>query len=154
MGPEEKAVMPLTVDIQFRDARWKTLLTSRDVREACNAGFRTQDTGRRKKEITIVLANDAFVRKLNHEFRGKDKPTNVLSFPGEDHLGDIILARQTILREAKEQGKTARDHAVHLIVHGMLHVQGYDHESRKDAEKMEALEIKILKKLGISNPYL
>lgn len=106
-------------------------------------------------EVTIVLATDAFVRKLNRDFRGKDKPTNVLSFPGVgDYLGDIILARQTIEREAKTQGKTPRDHTIHLIIHGLLHLLGYDHERPKQAQNMEALEIKILKKLGINNPYL
>jgi probable rRNA maturation factor len=148
VGSEEKTVMPVSVEIQFRDAKWETLLTRKAVREACEATFK-------KKEVTVVLANDVFIRKLNRDFRGKDKPTNVLSFPGDaDNLGDIVLARQTIVREAKEQGKTPRDHAVHLVVHGMLHLLGYDHEKAKDAEIMESLEIKILKKLGVSNPYL
>jgi probable rRNA maturation factor len=144
--------MPLDITIDIRDAKWKALLLpyKKTVHAACEAAFKNKS----KEEVCVVLANDAFVRNLNRDFRRKDKPTNVLSFPGDEHLGDIILARQTILREAKEQGKTARDHAVHLIVHGMLHLQGYDHEHEKDAKAMEALEIKILKKLGISNPYL
>jgi probable rRNA maturation factor len=169
VGPEEKAVMPLKITIDIRDEKWKALLSPyrKTVQQACEAGFRIQDSGFRKisgGEVSVVLANDAFVRKLNHAFRGKDKPTNVLSFPSsppescilnpESYLGDIILARQTILREAKAQKKTPRDHAVHLIVHGMLHLQGYDHERHADAENMEALEVKILKKLGIGNPYL
>jgi probable rRNA maturation factor len=154
----------LHITIQFRDARWKTILPQKAVREACQAGFRLQVSGlskaKKKHRVTIVLANDALVRMLNRDFRGKDKPTNVLSFAEtcnlqpETSLGDIILARQTILREAKEQGKTPRDHATHLLVHGMLHLMGYDHEREKEAATMEALEIKILKKLGINNPYL
>lgn len=141
--------MALTVDVQFYDARWKKMLTAKAVRTACVTAVKKKNA-----EVTVVLASDAFVRKLNMAYRGKDKPTNVLSFPSDAHMGDIILARQTILREAKEQGKKPRDHSIHLIVHGMLHLQGYDHETPNDAEKMEALEIKILKKLKISNPYL
>jgi probable rRNA maturation factor len=141
----------LDVSIQLRDAKWKALLTPycKTVEAACNAA------SNKKREVTVVLANDAFVKKLNHAFRGKNKPTNVLSFPGEEnHLGDIVLARETIVREAKAQKKAPRDHATHLIIHGMLHLLGYDHEREKDAAAMEALEIKILKKLGIGNPYL
>jgi probable rRNA maturation factor len=145
--------MPLSVDIQFRDVRWKLLISRKAVRDACEAGMRDRKSV--EKEVTVVLVNNAFARTLNKKFRGKDKPTNVLSFLGEEqYLGGIVLARQTILREAKEQGKKPRDHAMHLIVHGMLHLQGYDHESQKEAKKMEAIEIKILKKLGVSNPYL
>jgi len=114
-------------------------------------------------EVAVVLANDDFVQGLNKEFRGKDKPTNVLSFPSSltsDHrpltseLGDIILAIETIEREAKEQNKTFHDHTAHLLVHGFLHLLGYDHIDEKDAEKMERKEIKILKSIGIKNPYL
>lgn len=108
-------------------------------------------------EIAVVLADDAFVQNLNKQYRGKDKPTNVLSFPaslGDGELGDIILAFETIEREAAEQQKTFRNHATHLLVHGFLHLLGYDHIEEKEAEIMEKLEIKILKKLGISNPYL
>ncbi len=146
--------MPLSITLDVRDEKWKALLSpyNKTVRIACESAL-----GRTKKnfEVSLVLANDAFVRKLNHDYRGKDKPTNVLSFPGEgNYLGDIVLARQTVVREAKEQGKTARAHTTHLIIHGMLHLLGYDHERNADAKKMEALEIKILKKLGISNPYL
>lgn len=146
--------MSLNVTIQLRDAKWKALLKPycKTVEQACEAAF---GSTKKNQEISIVLADDTFVRKLNRNFRGKDKPTNVLSFSGEgEHLGDIVLARQTILREAKEQKKNPRDHAVHLIVHGMLHLAGHDHEQSKDASTMEALEIKILKKLGIANPYL
>lgn len=115
-------------------------------------------------EIAVVLADDAFVKDLNSQYRGKNKPTNVLSFPTSSltpdlrplipDLGDIILALETIENEAKEQGKTFRSHAIHLLVHGFLHLLGYDHIEDKQAEIMEKLEIKILRKLGISNPYL
>jgi len=105
--------------------------------------------------MAVVLADDAFIRELNRDYRGQDKPTNVLSFPGEDaYLGDLILAYETVEREAREQGKSAKHHAIHLLVHGTLHLLGYDHMVAKDAARMEALEIKILKKQEIDNPYL
>jgi probable rRNA maturation factor len=92
---------------------------------------------------------------LNKSYRGKDKATNVLSFINDDEpLGDIILAYETIEREAIEQEKSFRDHTIHLIIHGILHLMGHDHEVPEEAAKMEAKEIKILKKLGIENPYL
>jgi probable rRNA maturation factor len=106
-------------------------------------------------QLAIVLANDAFVQDLNHKFRGKNKPTNVLSFPNDDApLGDVVLAYETIVAEAEQQEKTFRDHSAHLLVHGVLHLMGYDHESEKDAAAMEKKEINILKKLGVKNPYL
>jgi probable rRNA maturation factor len=106
------------------------------------------------KGLSIVLADDDFVQNLNKQYRGKDKPTNVLSFAGSDNaMGDVILAYQTIILEAKEQNKDFSAHLAHLIIHGILHLQGFDHEDDQMAEKMEAEEIKILKKLGFSNPY-
>lgn len=146
----------LQLDIAVREAAWKTRLKPyvKTIRVACEAAL--QETSKRKKiEISVVLANDAFVRELNHTYRRKNKPTNVLSFDGEgEYLGDIVLALETIQREAKQQGKTFRDHATHLIVHGVLHLLGHDHERDKDAAAMEEKEVKILKKLGVKNPYL
>lgn len=112
-----------------------------------------------KIEIAVVLADDGFVQNLNYRYRNIDKPTNVLSFPDDNfvvthNLGDLVLAFKTIEKEAKEQGKTFRDHTAHLLVHGFLHLLGYDHIKEKQALAMEKKEIKILKKLGISNPYL
>ncbi|MBX2833518.1 MAG: rRNA maturation RNase YbeY [Micavibrio sp.] len=115
-------------------------------------------------EISIVLANDTFIRKLNKDFRGKDKPTNVLSFPQLDReelagakgylsLGDVILSYETIYREAKEQNKSFYDHTTHMLVHGTLHILGHDHIIDSEAEEMEALEIKILEALDVKNPY-
>jgi probable rRNA maturation factor len=121
------------------------------VRKAARAA-----TNNRKRSLTVALADDRRVRTLNARDRSKDKPTNVLSYPsGErDFLGDVVLARQTVWREAKSQGKTAADHLTHLVVHGTLHLLGYDHEtSEADAERMEALERRILAKLGIADPY-
>lgn len=147
--------MPLDIAIQLHDARWKALLKPycKTVRAACEAAVKPRKG--KTLEMAVVLADDAFVRELNHQYRGKDKPTNVLSFPGEgDYLGDVVLARETLEREAQEQGKSIRHHALHLLVHGTLHLQGHDHMKEKEAQAMEALEIKILKTLGVSNPYL
>ncbi|MCE2927693.1 MAG: rRNA maturation RNase YbeY [Rickettsiales bacterium] len=140
------------IHVQLQHIFWKTALKPycKTVRAAAAAAL-----GKQNAQLTIVLADDAFVQSLNHEFRGKNKPTNVLSFSGDDdYLGDVILAFETIKREALDQKKTFRDHTAHLIVHGVLHLLGHDHDHEKKAEKMERLEIKILKKLGITNPYL
>jgi len=116
-------------------------------------------------EVSIVLADDAFIRELNRDFRGQDKATNVLSFPstgtgdapappGEPKLlGDIIVAFETTAAEADQQGKPLADHFCHLIVHGMLHLLGHDHQTDIMANAMEALEIKVLAGLDISTPY-
>ena len=119
-------------------------------------------------EISVRLTDDAEVHTLNRDFRGKDKPTNVLSFPqvqddlleglansddGEILLGDIVLARETCAREAEEKGISIVDHATHLIVHGTLHLVGYDHMDDASAGAMEALEVKALASLGLANPY-
>jgi len=109
---------------------------------------------RLKGGFTILLAGDRKLRTLNHDFRGKDKPTNVLSFPGADgYAGDIALAYGVTKKEAKAAGKTMADHATHLVVHGVLHLAGHDHERPKQARAMEGLEVKILGRLGISDPY-
>ncbi len=117
-------------------------------------------------EITVTLTHDAGIRTLNRDYRGKNKPTNVLSFPiwnkmqdikahgGPQPFGDIIIAFETIKREAVEQDKRLADHFTHMLVHGFLHLLGHDHIDDDEAEIMEALEIRILKKLGIANPYI
>ena len=142
-----------TVDVVLLDPAWAKALpgVERLVRKAARAA-----TNNRKRSLTIALADDRRVRELNVRDRQKDKPTNVLSYPSGEHdfLGDVVLARQTVWREAKSQGKTAADHLAHLVVHGTLHLLGYDHEtSDADAERMEALERRILAKLGIADPY-
>ena len=105
--------------------------------------------------ITLVWADDAFVRTLNHDHRGKDRPTNVLSYASdlEGELGDLIFALETIAQEARDQDKAFTDHLIHLILHGSLHLLGYDHESKEEAETMEALETQILHELGLPDPY-
>lgn len=111
-------------------------------------------------EISLVLADNDFVQKLNRDYRGKDKPTNVLSFPqdpepgaAEIHLGDVVMAYETVLKESAEQNKLFGNHVTHLLVHGILHLLEYDHENDEEAEEMESLEIRILETLGIKNPY-
>ena len=117
-------------------------------------------------EIGIACVHNDESHKLNLEYRGKDKPTNVLSFPSDipDEMaqildafpiGDLVICIPVVLREAIEQHKVPLTHFTHMLVHGTLHLMGYDHEtSEEDAEEMESLEIEILKKLGLENPYL
>lgn len=113
-------------------------------------------------EVSLVFSNDEQVRAVNAEWRGQDKPTNVLSFPAfplvpggkpGPMLGDIILARETVEREAVDLEKSFTDHLTHLMVHGFLHLFGYDHMDREEAERMECLETRILASLGLSDPY-
>jgi probable rRNA maturation factor len=136
------------------DPGWAKALpdVERLVRRAARAAI-----GAKARSLTVALSDDRRLRALNKRDRGKDKPTNVLSYPsGEKRfLGDVVLARQTVWREAKVQRKTPREHLMHLVVHGTLHLLGHDHDtSAKDAERMESLERRILGRLGIADPYV
>src|ERR1700758_3303296 len=110
-------------------------------------------------ELAIVLSDDSAIRVLNRKWRGIDAPTNVLSFPADvpagaaPLLGDIVLAYQTVAREAGRDGKPFAHHVAHLAVHGFLHLCGYDHQHSKDADEMEELERKILRRLAVPDPY-
>lgn len=113
-------------------------------------------------ELSLVFTDDAAIRELNNDWRDKDKPTNVLSFPAfpirpgqapGPMLGDIVIARETVVREAEDEQKSFDHHLTHLIVHGFLHLLGYDHETEVEAEEMEQLERKILARLAIPDPY-
>ena len=108
-----------------------------------------------KSGFTILLADNATLKALNHDFRGKNKPTNVLSFPSglPGHAGDIALAYGVTKAEAIKAKKRFADHATHLVVHGVLHLAGYDHMTDKDAGVMEPLETRILARLGVADPY-
>jgi probable rRNA maturation factor len=106
----------------------------------------------------VVLSSDAKVAGLNGKYRGKPKPTNVLSFPSghggpEGYIGDIVLACETLLKEAEDEDILPEHHLQHLVVHGLLHLLGHDHENEADATRMENLEIRILARLGVANPY-
>jgi len=110
-------------------------------------------------EISVTFCDDEAIRALNADWRGKDQPTNVLSFPTpgaierKPLLGDVIVAYETVAREAQEQGKPLRAHAAHMVTHGFLHLIGYDHETAAEAERMEALERNIATALGFPDPY-
>ena len=108
-------------------------------------------------DVVILLADDAHVRQINAQFRDRDRPTNVLSFPAPDsarpHLGDLILAHGVCAAEAAQQGKSLSDHLSHLTIHGVLHLMGHDHEVEDEAEAMELEERRLLASLGIADPY-
>ena len=108
-------------------------------------------------ELSLVFTDDAHIRELNAAWRGKDKPTNVLSFPAEEnddrYLGDVAIAYGVVRREARQSGKRFADHLTHLAVHGTLHLLGHDHMKPREAERMEGLEREILAEFGISDPY-
>jgi probable rRNA maturation factor len=109
---------------------------------------------KRSLPLTIRIVGAAEGRQLNRTYRGKDKPTNVLSFPsGELELGDLAICAPVVAREAREQGKSPHAHWAHMVVHGVLHLLGYDHEIDRDADDMESREVKILSQFGYANPY-
>jgi probable rRNA maturation factor len=159
------------VAIDVRDARWKRASTR--VPLLCQAAVRATFRRARPRlgnppagvEISVVLANDTFVRALNRDYRGQDKPTNVLAFAALDGarpsappgapllLGDIVIAFETAADEAKAQGITLTDHLRHLVVHGTLHLLGHDHATAAEAAAMERLEADALAGLGVANPY-
>ncbi len=151
------------VSVALRCAAWAEALPRGYAARVVKAVLDDRMVGlRRPAEVSVVLADDPFVRRLNRDHRGKDKPTNVLSFPLEDAaeatgrrrmLGDIVLAHRTIRREAKAEGKRIASHAAHMLVHGTLHLLGFDHGRAKAARVMEAHEVRILRRLGVPDPY-
>lgn len=166
--------MNLELDITPQDPAWETQITDSDSRTLEDIALKTIKQACLLKdipqeiEISLVLTNDADIQILNKQYRDKDKPTNVLSFPQQEwhedegeicagipflSLGDIIMAIETIEQESLEQKKPFADHFKHLFVHGLLHLLGYDHIENSEAEHMERLEITILAKFGIKNPY-
>lgn len=132
------------------------------VTEATGAALAELGLGSAQSELSLVFTDDAHIRQLNAEWRGKDKATNVLSFPAfpafpkgklPPMLGDIVLAYETVLSESALEQKSFDHHLSHLVVHGLLHLLGYDHETDDEAEEMEALERRILARLAIADPY-
>ena len=145
-----------TVDVMINAKAWKTAAPAiKKIVERAVAAALTAERIKNPVELSVVLATDAAVQKLNKAYSGKDKPTNVLSFPAGDPslLGDVVLAYGTVAREARTEEKPFQNHVSHLVVHGVLHLLGYDHEQVPEAEKMEARETKILAGLGIPDPY-
>lgn len=161
--------MPELVDTVFEDDRWQVFGLAALAETACAATLRNLDLDPADFEIALLACDDARIAALNADFRNKPVPTNVLSWPSEDlapeeeggqpygpedsELGDIAIAFDTCSREAEDQGKPFADHVTHLLVHGCLHLLGYDHVLDKDAARMEALEVQILAKLGVQDPY-
>lgn len=146
-------------DIIIEVAAWKDAWPSHaaDIRALERALRRHEAAAGRMLEgqFVVVLAGDERLRELNRQFRGKNKPTNVLSFPDEEApFGGIVLALETITAEAQVQGKLFINHAKHMILHGFLHLLGYDHERVREARLMEATEIAILGAMRVSNPYV
>jgi probable rRNA maturation factor len=171
----------LEISFSLESGGWET--AAADVERLTEAAARAAFEAAEKPEIldgdapvemSLVLADDALVQTLNRDYRDKDKPTNVLSFALLDDLddtdegaddvlareegmpiliGDVILAFETVQREALEQGKSFEDHLTHLVIHGVLHLLGYDHQSDPDADRMERLETSILARMGIADPY-
>ena len=152
------------IDVILEDERWAGLGLDALCGPAGHEALAV--TGRKPAgfEIALMGCDDARIADLNRDFRGKPSPTNVLSWPASEtppfeggtpeiSLGDIAIAYETCLREAEEKGISVQNHVTHLVIHGILHLLGYDHTTDSDAEEMEALEIKALAKLGINNPY-
>ena len=141
------------IDIEAEDDAW-----SGDVPDVEGVVRRAAEQVAPPGDVVILLTNDETVRDLNGRFRGKDRPTNVLSFPAPEnarpHLGDIVLAHGVCAAEARAQGKPFADHLSHLVIHGILHLMGHDHEADDEAEAMEAKERTLLAALGIPDPYL
>jgi probable rRNA maturation factor len=161
----------MTIDIAepcpaWRIVRGRRALCAEAARAALGAAPPGWNAGSAAVELSIVLGDDALLRRLNRQWRGQDKATNVLSFPAQDALaagappagmplplGDVVLAFGTAEGEAAAQGKTLADHLAHLVVHGVLHLLGLDHAQEAEAERMEALEIAVLAGIGIADPY-
>jgi probable rRNA maturation factor len=169
----------IQIDVAIKSKKWleeknidnfiikicKTLIPLTDLKKILSKSF--------DLELTVLLVSDRQIKKINSQFRGQNKPTNVLSFPSLDEnlirksglkkaigsfdyllLGDVIISYETVKKESLAQRKEFHDHLSHLILHSILHLIGHDHQEEKMAIKMESLEIKILKKLGLPNPYI
>jgi len=149
--------LPFDIDIAVQCEDWQNALSDIDgLAERAVGQIVEQLEVPKLGELSIALIDDVQIKTLNRDYRHKDKPTNVLSFPDEGPaplLGDIVLAYETVAGEAAEKSISLEHHVTHLLIHGFLHLQGYDHETEAEAAKMEALEIAALAALNIDNPY-
>jgi probable rRNA maturation factor len=157
IGPDHTHQAGPVIDVSIESEKWRAIDGEAIVRRAIAAAG-PDEAG--ATEISVVLTDDESIRALNAQWRGKDEPTNVLSFPAVGSgagtpqlLGDIVIAYETAAREALNESKPIAHHVAHLAVHGFLHLMGYDHESDAEAEAMESREREILARLGIPDPY-
>ncbi|MFZ7174428.1 rRNA maturation RNase YbeY [[Pasteurella] aerogenes] len=146
------------IDLQIASENIENLPSEEQIQQWANAAVRAQTM---EPEITVRIVDEAECHQLNLTYRGKDKPTNVLSFPFEcpdelelTLLGDLVICRQVVEQEAREQDKPLMAHWAHMVVHGCLHLLGYDHIEDAEAEEMESLETEIMLGLGFEDPYL
>lgn len=150
----------LQIDVVVRNEGWDDIAVAAALQSAALAAFAAATEQRGAYEVALVLTDDENIQTLNRDWRGEDKPTNVLSFPAGGApvgdvrlLGDVVLALETVSREADALGIPTQTHAQHLTVHGMLHLLGLDHESEQEAAQMESLESQIMVSLGAADPY-
>lgn len=150
----------IKAEILIQSSEWRRVRDAKSVVRGA-LGAAADHITLAPSEVAVVLTDDAAIHVLNRQWRGFDKPTNVLSFPAarnetqsRPHIGDIVVAYETMAREAETDGKTLQNHLAHMTVHGLLHLAGYDHENARDARKMESQECAILDGLGIANPYV
>jgi probable rRNA maturation factor len=156
-----RTTKPPHIEVIVGSARWRRRPKAKTiVKKAISVAAKAAST--RPSKLAILLSDDSSIRALNRQWRGKNAPTNVLSFPaaggGEPqssppYIGDVVIAYETTAREAAAEGKRFDDHLAHLAVHGFLHLLGYDHENVRDADTMENLERRILAQLGVPDPY-
>ncbi len=159
MTDANQTELELQLDVQLAVEKENNLPSEDQLNTWANAALVTR-TEHEEPELTIRIVDEAESQELNFEYRGKDKPTNVLSFPFEAPahvpiplLGDLVVCKQVVEREAIEQGKTLTAHWAHMIVHGCLHLLGYDHIEDEEAEEMEGIERVVMADLGFDNPY-
>jgi probable rRNA maturation factor len=150
--------MSVTIEITIEAGDWEKLCPAAFVRRAAETAL--SSAGVTEGEVGILLTDDAHVRALNRKWRAEDAPTNVLSFPspstqptGPRFLGDVALAFETVMREAQAEGKSADHHVAHLVVHGVLHLLGHDHQTDDQAQAMERQERTALARVGVPDPY-
>ncbi|MBB3973206.1 rRNA maturation RNase YbeY [Hansschlegelia beijingensis] len=161
MSPDRPT--PVALEVERDSDLWSVLPEAEAIiAKAVSAAFAEAGLlARPDAELAVTLADDARVRSLNAEWRAKDRPTNVLTFPAVEPdetaeapmLGDVILAFETVAREARDEQKTLGDHVAHLTIHGVLHLFGFDHLEDDEADAMEAIEIRALARIGVADPY-